>query len=573
MSGAAIRDAVRRAQPPLPGDGDDCPVVALGQRGGVYFFVAASGEIRDLKARDLTELNMVSLFDGNPAWLLSRYEKETGRGKPTGEIDVARAAAALMRRCAEAGLWRPETPRRLAGVWRDAARGDGAGGVIAHCGDVVYLYAPGKKRQMMKAGMRRGEALYLATPAMPPPSRDAASAGDARTLLAAIDGNWRFAGTHLSRLVFGAIALGMLGAAPRWRVHLLLTGTPGQAGKTTLLRLMAAALGPQGASFNDPTEAGIRERFSDEARMLFFDEAGKQGGEDHGTRVEFIIGMLRRMAGEEGAVSLRGSGAGAREYNMNGSVVMAAANAPVLDAQDRSRILEVVMLPADPATSGRAAAAAAAAASLSDGLRARALEGFPRFEANLKVYHAALVAAGCDARGADQVGTLFAAAEMMLSDDVVAHASDDMLAFGGEIERWRVENEELSNALRCFGTLMSTQIDHWKSGAKSTIGRLVQLARGPSGSSERAALRTYGVRLEDRADGPQLWIANQHRALDRVFAGTDWRGGGWHSALRQLRGAVAGEKPAWFDGHRARFMIVPGDYLPPEDENAWRGPV
>ena len=154
MTGEAVHRTVRKAREPDPRDAEDCPITALGQRAGTYYFLSAAGEIRDLKARDLTLLNMVSLFNGDPAWLEDNYAKVDRREKKTGEIDIAAAAAALMRRCAEVGLYRLDTPRRLVGVWREAAA------VIAHCGDQLVIYESGRRRRAA-AGRHHGGALYL----------------------------------------------------------------------------------------------------------------------------------------------------------------------------------------------------------------------------------------------------------------------------------------------------------------------------------------------------------------------------------------------------------------------------
>jgi hypothetical protein len=392
--------------------------------------------------------------------------------------------------------------------------------------------------------------------------------------MTAIETLWRFAAPHLPRMVFGFLVVSMLGAAPRWRVHLLLKGKRGEAGKTALLRLIAAANGPQSQFVNDPTEAGLRELLTDEARTIVFDEAGAQGGEDRSVKIEAIIGLLRRMAGEEGARSLRGSGSGARQFTMAGSVALGAANAPILDAQDRSRILEVEMLPADPRNKGRVEAAERRFEELSPKLRARALKGWGRFSANLKIYHAALLGIGCDSRLADQMGTLFAGAEMMLSDEPAVSADPDLLAFGESIAAYVAEDEELSNATRCLGVLMSTQIEHWKGGGKSTIGRLVQFARGSGGVHDREALPNYGLRLEAGPDGrAELWVANTHQQLMKVFAGTDWRAGGWRDALKQLPEATASKGSVWFDGHKCRYVAVPPAFLPPLLPEDPRGPV
>jgi len=559
MSGESeIRRSMGCAREPEDADSEECPVVALGQRNGVYYFLSVAGERRELRARDLTQLVILSLFNGDSTWLFTHYAKLDRKDRPTGAVDCTAAAAALMRRCASVGLYRLDTPIRSIGVWRDPKLG-----VVAHCGDEIFYFEGGKRRRK-RAGVHHGHAIYVAAPAIEPPTEQPATRDECRELMDQVRELWRYQAKHLGRLVFGFLAVALMGEAPSWRVHILLIGARG-SGKSTLLKLIRAALGPQANYTNDPTEAGLRELLTDEARAIVYDEAGPGPGEQGSARIGAIVGLLRRMAADEGAKSVRGSGGQAKQYAMAGSAALAAANAPALDAQDRSRILEVDMLTADPDNLPAVEEAIDAAEKLSPALRARALAGFERFVQNLAVYRDALLASECDARQADQLGTLLAAAAMMCSDEPIAAeiAMRDVEGLAPVVAEYRAEDEEQSNARRCYSTLLSTAVEHWKGGAKSNIGRLVQLARDPSRMAEREALAVYGLRLEERADGAQeLWIANSHRALERLFEGTPWAAGGHRRALMRLPGAEAGAVPRSFNGYKSRFIAIPERHLP-----------
>jgi hypothetical protein len=163
---------------------------------------------------------------------------------------------------------------------------------------------------------------------------------------------------------------------------------------------------------------------------------------------------------------------------------------------------------------------------------------------------------------------------MMLSDEPIDSDSAKVVIdqLREVIAAYRQDDEELSNARRCLGVLMSTQIEHWQGGAKSTIGRLVQLAREENGAEARKTLSSHGLRLRlprvDKGETAlELWVANQHRALDKVFAGTDWASGGWTRALKELEGSSAGADSAWFDAYRSRYVRVPEEYLPPREKS------
>ena len=557
----SIRRRMDRAKPPDLEEPDDCPVVALGHRKGTYYFLSASGERREVKPRDMTQLGLISLFDGEGAWLIEHYGKFDKKDRKTGELDINRAASAMIRRCVQVGLWREDTPERSIGVWREPE----LGGIVAHCGDQLVWFHNGH-RKVRRSGFRQDDVVYIGAPPIVPPASTPATREQARTFYEAIKTLWRYEAAYLPLMAFGFTASGMLGQAPRWHVHILLAGEPG-SGKSTLLKLMRAGIGDQCAYYNDPSEAGLRERLTGEARTIFYDEGGtnKAQRDERSMKVAEIIGLLRRMAEEEGAQSVRGSGAGAREYRMAGSAALAAANPPLLDEQDRSRILEIGLLKGDPANESKVMDAIAAIEKLSPAFRSRALMGWQRFVDNLALYRAALIDAKCTSRQADQLGTLFAAAEMMLHDEPIDNetASTQIGALATTITDYRARDLELSNAQRCYGALMTFQVEHWQRGAKSTLGRLVALARDGTRTSEREALPIYGLRLEELTDGAQeLWVANVHRGLDRVFDRTDWASGGWARALRGLPGAEASSEPRQFSGHKSRFTIIPAKYLP-----------
>src|SRR6185312_3404744 len=163
MSGDDIRET--RAREPDPRDAIKCPVVPLGHLKGVYYFLSPSGEIRELKPRDMTALGLLSLFDGNGAWLHEHFAKLDRKDRKTGEIEVNAAAAAMIRRCVAVGLYRPDMPKRSIGVWRDEA----LAGIAAHCGDELFYFQNGKRRRRA-AGVHMGHAIYIGAPPIEPPA-------------------------------------------------------------------------------------------------------------------------------------------------------------------------------------------------------------------------------------------------------------------------------------------------------------------------------------------------------------------------------------------------------------------
>src|SRR5690349_13675448 len=118
MSGEGdIRAAIDGAEEPLEGEEVKCPVVALGERNRVYYFIAASGEIHELGTRDFSPIGLASLFGGKLDWLHAAAPKLNAEGQLTG-FNAQKAGTILIRKCALAGLWNTDTAIRSIGVWR-----------------------------------------------------------------------------------------------------------------------------------------------------------------------------------------------------------------------------------------------------------------------------------------------------------------------------------------------------------------------------------------------------------------------------------------------------------------------
>lgn len=539
----------------------EIPVIPLGQADGTYYFLARSGEMRAMETRALTPLGLLSLFNGDPSWLMKECPKKDKDGN-TIDWTPRLAAQKLMALCARAGLFTPSGSIRGPGFWPDAA------GAITHCGDMLIRWTDGGP-EALRSGIKVGSAIYPAFPSTPLPSREPADAAAGRTLLRAID-LWPWAlGTQASELVVGWIGAALMGAVShRWHPHMLVSAIHG-SGKTWLCNLVGSAIGRQ--PVNNFSEASVRQDGAGEARGILLDES------ESGGRFEPVIELIRHMAAKGGATVQRGSPDGqTKKYTIIASVFMAAINPPALDPQDRSRITELELL-SIPSRSPEETAkqelkvqkAMDWVEAMGPALRARAYAGHKRYLANFTAWRAAFQALGATPRQADQLGALLAGRDMMLSDNEtsVEAAMQAAVAFQPMINQIKLEEAENSEAQRCLNHLFSYMAEAWSGGNKATLGQLVINALGHDETSinARITLPSYGLRIETDSvllSEPCLLIANSHGALAKIFRDTPWKDGAWGRALKNLRGVDSWPNPVQFAGAKSRAKLIPLEHLP-----------
>ncbi|MGO1079940.1 hypothetical protein [Inquilinus sp. CA228] len=545
---------------------DDCPVRAVGSIDSVYWFLSPSGELRKMTRSDFTAIGILSLFEGRDEWLVANHVRYDKEGEPTNDFNARKAAADLMRRCHRMGLYDPSLGRRGLGVWKAPD-----GSPIVHCGDGLFIGG-----RWCRPGLRLDPGLYIARPKCARPDFDApASAAEAQRLRDAI-GLWRFGAPADADLVFGWVALALLGELPPWRAHMLCDAEHG-AGKTALLMLIAAMMGPQAEMLNDFTEAGIRASLTNQSRALLLDEAEVGAG---AVRMQMVIGLIRRMSGAQGAEIARGSPTqDAMRNHVSGSAFLAGINPPPLLPQDRSRIYGFRLIKAtrDPDAEARITAATEGARGVSQQLRARAILQWPVFEASAPVWRRALIEAGCDGRQADMFAALLAGRDLMLHDgppdpDSVAQ---EMERLGPVIIEMSQADEEDGDAAQCWNHLLGQAADPYKARRRVTLGTMVAAAVKDQSSPYRDELRSYGMRVETwpGADGTAalcLIVANKVQALFRIFAGTRWEAGGHRTSLLRLGYPARG--PDWcvqptgrsmqFGGAKSHGIVIPFALLP-----------
>jgi hypothetical protein len=548
-------------EPPPEQFGDDsCPITPLGMLAGHYWFFDKNGELRSFNAQQISQApQIVSLFGGDTRWPTGRFPQLDREGNPTNWFSARLVGRWLVEQSSRAGLFQSDMPRRGIGVW--AAEGQ----VALHMGDFVRWLSDPQHDQ--RAGFAAHGALWPRAPRTPRPG-EPASAEDAQSLEAAFQ-RWNWERPGEAGVFLGLWAAGLLGAAIRWRPHGLVVGGPG-TGKTTLLELYAS-VSPLAFSSNDFTEAGIRQTISGRAAPLILDEA--EGDIEGMAKMQRVIELLRRASGGEGARTARGSAGGqAQQFLVMSPAILGAVLPPALLPADASRITRVdlrVKPENGPGLPDEAELARLRA--LAPQLWSRALNGLSRFRANLTALRAELLGRGCVPRLADQVGTILAAREMMLSDEALSDGAAHDLA---DDFRWLVQTEEEQREdggpQAALNHILQSTADITWGGEHPTFGRLIRQALADTETSRQAneALQEHGLmvaKYPKRGDGPlRLYVADKHPRLAKVFVGTQWAGGRWKDDLRRLPGAEQPPDPQWIGPAKPRCVVLPNELLPQE---------
>lgn len=513
--------------PPADLDWDSAPFSLLGLSGGLVCAFDASGQLRELPARDLGAWQGLALLAGGTDWLLRHFRALDRDGIPTARFNARAAGEAIIAEAHARGLFDPAMPRREYGVWGTPD------GVAVHLGRTVQG-AAGSRR----AGFVAHGALWPAMPAQAGPGAPCGPAIGAEFVRLLGGWTWQGDAEGACAALAGIVAVGMLGSVAPWRPHGLVCGAGG-TGKSTLMDFLGRIV-PFGAALNDFSEAGIRQRLSSRAALLLLDEAE---GDDSG-RLQRVIELLRRASGGEGVRAVRGSPGGqSRTFDLVCNALMGAILPPPLLPQDAMRFA-VLHLAEPPEGAPRldTEALKGFAAAYGPALWGRVLAGSGRFLAWYAALRDELLRMGFTPRQADQVGALGAGWQVLVTDAAPAPPFECLRPLSFLLAS-RAELAEDDGARRCLARLLGA-LDPGGKGARVSIAMLVEQAASAEPVWAEGPLRALGMRwlVLDGAAG--LFVASRAPEVERLMGGTEWVGGRWLTALGRLPGARSGRDVA-----------------------------
>lgn len=558
--GEVLRDRTLVGEDGLP---LDCPVIPLGTDHGRFFFLSTMGQVVSLT--EVKAERIKGLFAGRINYLYWWAPRKKVAPKDMSDPDELAAwysdpeningwdanliAEALYNACALKGVWRDFEMVRGRGAWQEED-----GSLTLHCGNALFRIEGGKMVDLPHGP--RGNFVYPGGPKRPYPHRAAQGVNPGQELLEIIE-TWNWRREIDAKLLLGWVGASMLAGALPWRPSFFLTGPRGTGKSSITRRLLKELLGEGAIYATNATAAGLYQHIGHDACPVILDQFEADA---NSSRSKAVIELARDSC-SDGVVMRGGADHKGVEFKARNCFGFAAIRRPAMRPEDTSRM---VFLQLDPFEDGATPPDLSPARlhGLGRRLLRRMLDRWSDFKDVFTVYHASLMDAGHDSRGADQFGVLLACADMMIMDGLPdtdtlsevcgALAPTEMSEFEDTQEEWE----------RCAAQLLSAPVDVWRSEKFASVGDLLaatfsadddETARLGTASVERSALvrkantklRALGLKIEPRRrgeKGPAWWLSipasdDKLRALFETsdFAGESGVGGAWSPALQQAR--------------------------------------
>ncbi|MDR3418678.1 MAG: hypothetical protein P4L83_21100 [Nevskia sp.] len=537
-----------------------CPVLPLGKFGEFRFYLDADKQLVALPAEKHGRLNLLGLFGAHRTLPYEYWPRMDKDGATVGWRPEL-AAEEMMAACSRKGIWDPAERERGRGAWRGPH-----GELILHVGNQVQIYPAGPDpwthRQILAPGVLdryvypAGETAGLAAdvPGMEP----------AQTVLDAL-GSWEWRRGELDAvLLLGWIGAAMIGGALDWRPVVWVTGSKG-TGKSTLQERLRLLFDDTLVQLADTSEAYVRQRLRHQTLPVLVDELE---AEEDNRRAMGVV-KLARIAASGGRIGRGGADHQGVEFTLRSAFMFSSILVPPLLGQDRSRI---AILDLKELTAGAQMPLVADETwrQLGAQLRRRMVDGWPRWRTTLEWYRGRLQQGGHTARGADQFGTLLAAADLLLYSNAPERDMDGWVDKLSARTTAEVE-EDVSDQDRCLQHLLTQSVDPYRNGGRKSVAEWVRQAAGKTVGADvreaNGALGTYGLHVDLKLK--VLVVADYHQGLAALYAQSQWQSrsgavGVWVQALRRLPGAERARKVYWFAGAVGRGTALPLDVVVPD---------
>jgi energy-coupling factor transporter ATP-binding protein EcfA2 len=417
----------------------------------------------------------------------------------------------------------------------------------------------------------------------------AATQQDVELLKEAVEGfnfQKRFDGVAL----LGWLATATFGAVVGHRPVLAVTAERG-SGKTTLIELLSALLGPQAFRRDGvPTVAQIIYELENRSAALLVDEfegkgAKKKAVEDflELARTSFTQSKDRRIA--------RVIAGRLRSYNPPAGVLVAGIALPAFDEASETRTVRIQMQPL-PAGGPRATNPLLDSSNRTNveelGARIRRLliNRWDIFVAVQKMARSTLVGLGHEARAADRVSPLIAGYIALTSEALPSQADLDVLM--EDCQLTRIEAKDIQRDCdMCFSLLLNRRVVIFDTHAGKVVKsheRVGDVIRRVIESESDNEMRQALVRQLEKFGLRPMWksaskewklmvcSSEMNIGMRRLMVGTPWSLGGWKDVLARLPGAVLGQQRVDGMSQKVVELCLPKEVVSPDFDGGYDFP-
>jgi putative DNA primase/helicase len=544
----AYRD--EETPPPEYNDQPGMPFRLLGvNRGYCYYLPNDVSQILELSASAHTKLNMLLLAPLN--W----WEFQFPSGKKSGDVvDWSLAANALIQQSKRVGVFRDEHIRGR-GAWWDNGR------AAVHVGDSVWI--DGTSHNLINIPTRY---IYESRPAWNVNTKDPLPTSEA-VKLDHICSMPTWEKPISGKLLAGWCLIAPICGALSYRPSIWITGKSG-SGKSTVMELIIWRMVESVCLYaaSSTSEAGVRQGLEADAIPVVFDEIESEG-KKQSEQVQEIMKLLTLSATDNGAAIYKGSSNGrAQAFRIRSMFAFASIGVNISQHAARTRV-SVLSLTPDP-DKARGVENFNRMLEMIDEtmtpewvsrMHARAISMIPVIRHNARVFaEAGAIVLGMRRLG-DQIGTLLAGAYALYSSNKITPESARKWL---EEQDWAEEraiqdqNDEQMCLAHIFGHVCTVSGNMGP--RQRSIGEMVNFLAGlerdydVTRKEAEETLRRLGIIVSERT----IQVANSHRGLERVLAGTQWEKS-WSRTLARIEGAVKVDKTVSFGGVKSKFVTVP----------------
>lgn len=511
------------------------PTQPIGRNGRTFYVIDPSGTCIGYTDREITNTGILKTLAGEeidklagywPKWNIKKTNDKNEYPWLRNDFDATKMAHTILKafalRAAAEGVFDPAERLRGRGAWTDDD-----GNIVYHFGDEVRVYKDGQEKEVFPAG-EHGRYIYTKKASLEKPvAKEEAGLAEIDELTDLLQSwNWRDPFGHI--LFLGWIAAGFIGGALSWRPHIWMVGD-GSCGKSKLNELVKGLMGKNFIYNTDYTEASIRLQIADQHLPVLMDECESRS--EDSPKMRALMNLARSTA--TGGIASRGSSdQKSIQYEIKSAFYFSSIYHPPLRSEELQRIC---VLPLSPLTTQRPSDFLEGydLDKMGQVIRARILFGFERFKPLFDAYSKKILELTNGSRNCDVYGTLLACAKIVTSDEKCLDEIDDELVEAifksGKMIAGNASNGE--NQAAMIQHLMGSEVNKWKGGDVTTVGNLIYQATDRTmgaGARDDAnnilKIRGMKIKLDMAGGNDELFIANSHPALIRIFKDTEWYG-------------------------------------------------